>query len=67
MKGGIMGTKTDELKEAISKVGLEEQRELLLRFAEAATGVKVLEGIRIANDSLPLAQQEFIISSHIKE
>ncbi len=62
-----MMTKAMELEEALAQANIEEQREILIRFAMAATGDEVLEGIRIANQSLMPTYDSFVISSHIKE
>jgi hypothetical protein len=62
-----MAANTDELKEALSKVDIEEQREILKKFAETNTDNKVLEGIRIANETLSMAHQEVIITSYVRK
>lgn len=56
-----------QLEEALNQANIEEQREILIKFATAATGDEVLEGIRIANQSLMPTCDSFVISSHIKE
>jgi type VI protein secretion system component VasF len=60
-------TKMKELEKALAQADIEEQREILIKFAMAATGDEVLEGIRIANQSLMSTSDNFVISSHIKE
>ncbi|SDH06027.1 hypothetical protein SAMN05428952_1004126 [Nitrosomonas sp. Nm132] len=62
-----MANNIDELRDALSKVDIEEQRVLLKRFIESTTEESVLEGIRIANESISLIHQEFLVSSHVRE
>ena len=59
--------KLDELREALAKADVEEQKMLLQQYMHDATEASVLEGIRIANESFLLSQQELVISSHVKE
>lgn len=57
----------DELRQSLSSADIEEQKELLQRFAENVTELGILEGIRIANEANTLALDQCLISSHVKE
>ncbi|MGI6407975.1 MAG: hypothetical protein ACOX0Y_04600 [Thiopseudomonas sp.] len=57
----------DELRQSLSSADIEEQKELLQRFAENVTERGILEGIRIANEANTLAPDQYLISSHVKE
>ena len=57
----------EALKQELDKASLEEQKEILEKFMVANTDERVLEGIRIANESLMAVGQDYIISSHVKE
>jgi hypothetical protein len=62
MPGGI-----EELKRALERASLEEQKELLEEFMVASTDRSVLDLIHIANESDFTDTPVYIISSHIKE
>ena len=57
----------NELRDALSKSDIEEQKLLIQQFMQDSTTASVLEGMRIANESFLYSQQEFVISSHVKE
>ena len=57
----------DELRDALSRSDIEEQRTILNQFINDTTEDSVIEGIRIASESFYSFQQEFVISSHVKE
>ena len=57
----------EALKQELEKASLEEQKEILEKFMVANTDERVLEGIRIANESLMAIGHDYIISSHVKE
>ena len=57
----------ESLKQALDKASLEEQKTILEKFMLENTDEIVLEGIRIANESLITAGQGYVVSSHVKE
>lgn len=64
---GVGKMTLDELRQSLSSADIEEQKELLQRFAENVTERGILEGIRIANEANTLAPDQYLISSHVKE
>lgn len=62
-----MENNIEALKQELAKASLEEQKEILEKFMVANTDERVLEGIRIANESLMTVGHDYIISSHVKE
>jgi len=64
---GVGKMTLDELKQSLSSANIEEQKELLQRFAENVTERDILEGIRIANEANTLAPDQYLVSSHVKE
>jgi len=57
----------EELRDVLEKSNIEQQRKLLQEFIESSTNDHVIEGIRIANESLSNSYQEFSVSSYVKE
>lgn len=57
----------EALKKELDKASLDEQKEILEKFMVANTDERVMEGIRIANESLMAVGHDYIISSHVKE
>ena len=57
----------EALKKALDKASLEEQKLLLEKFIVENTDERVLEGMRIANESFITTNEGYIVSSHVKE
>lgn len=55
------------LRESLENASIEDQKKILEIFMFSRTDERVLEGIRIANESCLYESQEFVISSHVKE
>ncbi len=62
-----MAENIEKLRLALEAANIEEQKEILERFMLENTDDNVLEGIRIANESLSSENLSYIINSHVKE